>query len=67
MDLSNAKWRKSTYSGSDGGTCVEVTSNLPDIVAIRDSKNRSGPALVFAPGAWTEFLRGVKNAEFNRA
>jgi uncharacterized protein DUF6879/uncharacterized protein DUF397 len=42
-NLSNAEWRKSSYSGNNGGNCVEVASNLTGIVAVRDSKNRGGP------------------------
>ena len=64
-DLSRAVWRKSTRSDGNGGNCVEVARNLPGIVAVRDSKDRGGPALVFAPDAWTEFLAGVKDGEFN--
>jgi Domain of unknown function (DUF397) len=36
--------RKSTYSGSNGGNCVEVADNLPGIVAVRDSKDPDGPS-----------------------
>ncbi|WP_424534801.1 DUF397 domain-containing protein [Sphaerisporangium viridialbum] len=60
MDLSNAKWRKSSRSSGDGGQCVEVASNLPGVVAVRDSKNPDGPALVFTPTQWHAFLRGMK-------
>ncbi|MET7821505.1 DUF397 domain-containing protein [Micromonospora zamorensis] len=56
MDLSNARWRKSTRSGASGGNCVEVASNLPGVVAVRDSKDATGPALTFAPAAWAAFL-----------
>lgn len=59
-DLRNARWLKSTYSGSDGGNCVEVAANLFGIVAIRDSKNPGGPALVLTTGAWSAFLSGIK-------
>jgi hypothetical protein len=65
MDLTNAEWRKSTFSGSNGGGCVEVARNLPGIVAVRDSKDREGPALVFTPGEWRAFLDGVRAAEFD--
>lgn len=56
MDLSNARWRKSTRSGASGGNCVEVASNLPNVVAVRDSKDVDGPALAFTPAAWTAFV-----------
>ncbi|MET8151063.1 DUF397 domain-containing protein [Actinoplanes sp. NPDC049668] len=64
MDLSRAVWRKSTRSGSSGD-CVEVADNLPGVVAVRDSKNPTGPALVFTPSEWTAFTGGVKDGEFD--
>ncbi|WP_424534831.1 DUF397 domain-containing protein [Sphaerisporangium viridialbum] len=60
VDLLTAEWKKSSRSGNNGGQCVEVAGNLPGIVAVRDSKNPAGPALVFTPGEWTAFLSGVK-------
>jgi hypothetical protein len=60
MDLRRADWRKSTYSGNNGGACVEVARNLPGTVAVRDSKDPSGPALTLAPANWREFLAEVK-------
>jgi hypothetical protein len=65
MDLTNAEWRKSSFSGSNGGGCVEVGRNLPGVVAVRDSKDRQGPALVFTPAEWRAFLDGVRAAEFD--
>ncbi|MEG3637180.1 DUF397 domain-containing protein [Micromonospora palythoicola] len=59
MDLSNARWRKSTRSGASGGNCVEVADNLPGVVGVRDSKNPNGPALTFAPSAWRAFVAQV--------
>lgn len=47
LDLSRAAWRKSARS-NNGGACVEVARNLPGIVAVRDSKHRNGPVLIFA-------------------
>ena len=64
-ELSGAIWRKSTRSGNGGNSCVEVAKNLPDVVGVRDSKDRSGPALVFRPEVWTAFLAGVKDGEFD--
>ncbi|TDC57209.1 DUF397 domain-containing protein [Micromonospora sp. KC207] len=60
MDLSNARWRKPTRSGTSGGDCVEVADNLPGTVAVRDSKDQEGPALTFALGAWKAFLGFTK-------
>jgi hypothetical protein len=64
-DLSDAVWRKSTRSGNGGNSCVEVAKNLPDVVGVRDSKDRSGPALTFGSEAWTAFVAGVKDGEFD--
>jgi predicted secreted Zn-dependent protease len=58
-DLSHATWRKSTYSGQNGN-CVEVASNLPDMIAIRDSKQPSASALLVASEAWQTFIEGVR-------
>ena len=66
IDLSGAVWRKSSRSGSNGGQCVEVASNIPGIVAVRDSKNQGGPALIFTPSEWRAFLGGVKDGEFDQ-
>jgi len=58
-DLSRAAWRKSTYS-NNGGACVEVATNLLGLVAVRDSKDPSGPALAFNALAWQAFIRTMK-------
>lgn len=56
MDLTGARWRKSSKSGNNGGSCVEVADNLPDVVGVRDSKDPNGPVLVFGPAAWRTFV-----------
>lgn len=58
--LRGARWVKSTKSGSNGGACVEVARNLPGIVAVRDSKDPSGPALVVGPSAWRAFTAVIR-------
>jgi hypothetical protein len=58
-DISTAKWRKSSFSGANNN-CVEVACNLPDIVAIRDSKNPDGPALTVTRTHWAAFMAAVK-------
>ena len=65
MDVSSATWRKSSYSGGNGGGCVEIARNLPGIVAVRDSKDRTGPVLTFTPAAWEAFTAGVKSGELD--
>ncbi len=54
-NLTGARWRKSTRSGN-GNNCVEVANNLPGVVGVRDSKDPTGPALVFGPEAWQAFV-----------
>lgn len=60
-DLSGATWQKSSYSGSNGGQCVEVARNLPGIVAVRDSRDPAGPGLVVRPAHWAAFTRRVSS------
>lgn len=50
MDLTGATWRKSTRSTNNGGNCVEL-ARAGRVVAVRDSKDPMGPALVFGPDA----------------
>jgi len=54
MNLSQAIWKKSSRSGSQGN-CVEVATNLPRVVGVRDSKDPE-PTLVFSPEDWRDFL-----------
>ncbi|MET8045842.1 DUF397 domain-containing protein [Micromonospora sp. NPDC005215] len=58
--MTNAKWRKSTRSGSNGGSCVEVADNLPGVVLVRDTKDRDGGTLQFAPRDWMGFVNLAK-------
>ncbi|MDX6335915.1 MAG: hypothetical protein QOG05_3255 [Streptosporangiaceae bacterium] len=61
--LDGALWRKSSYSGSNGGGCVDVADNLPGFVAVRDSKNPDGPGLLFSRADWLVFTSGLKNRQ----
>ncbi|TCB95742.1 DUF397 domain-containing protein [Micromonospora zingiberis] len=58
MDLTGATWRTATRSGNTD--CVEVADDLPDVVAVRDSKDRQGPVLAFTPQTWQVFIGHVK-------
>ncbi|MEU3836744.1 DUF397 domain-containing protein [Streptomyces microflavus] len=51
----NLHWFKSSYSGSEGGNCVEVAT-CPDTIHIRDSKDLTVPALAVSPTSWTSFV-----------
>lgn len=52
-------WRKSSYSGSNGGQCIEVAA--PGRVLVRDSKNPNGGHLVFSAHVWRDFAARIKN------
>ncbi|MFE5213142.1 MULTISPECIES: DUF397 domain-containing protein [unclassified Streptomyces] len=51
-----SNWRKSSYSGDQGGDCVEVAELAVATVAVRDSKNPAGPILTIAPATFTRFI-----------
>jgi hypothetical protein len=60
----DATWRKSSYSGGNGGNCVEVGAQpqaQADRVLIRDTKDRQGPVLRFTQGAWRRFADQVRS------
>ncbi|WP_280384221.1 DUF397 domain-containing protein [Nocardia wallacei] len=63
VDLSGARWFKSSRSGGSKD-CVEVAFLDQGLVGVRDSKNPSGPALVFTPGEWDAFATGVRGGKF---
>lgn len=66
MDLTGAAWRKSSFSSGNGGACVEVaivpgaTEGSCSLVALRDSKNPAGPALVFTAAEWQAFISSLR-------
>jgi Domain of unknown function (DUF397) len=63
LNLAVAAWHKSSRS-SGNGNCVEVAV-LDEAVAVRDSKDRSGPVLIFTPAEWDAFMAGARNGEFD--
>jgi hypothetical protein len=62
-----ADWRTSSYSTGNGGQCVEVARDPDAAVAVRDSKDRQGPVLMFTPDEWRSFTAAVKAGEFDPA
>jgi len=83
MDLTGVSWRKSSYSASNGGNCVEVAevwrkssysgdcvevaAALPAAVAVRDSKDPDGPKLIFTPADWAAFTTALRTGAFGPA
>ena len=57
--LDSFTWRKSSYSGSNGGNCIEIATSTAT-VAVRDSKDPKGPVLVFGPEDWEQFTSQIK-------
>ena len=64
LNLSGAQWRKSTRSGGNTDMCVEVAF-VGGAIAVRDSKDATGPVLVFDQAEWDAFVGGVKDGEFD--
>ncbi|MGP4004177.1 DUF397 domain-containing protein [Streptomyces sp. 8N706] len=60
----SSAWRKSSYSGQNGGNCVEVADGVPGVVPVRDSKDPHGPALLFPMEAWSAFVAQLKGDGF---
>jgi Domain of unknown function (DUF397) len=59
----NTQWKKSSKSGTNGGSCVEIRHHT-GAIQVRDSKNPTGPVLVFTPDEWRAFVEGVHLGEF---
>ncbi|MEV6012414.1 DUF397 domain-containing protein [Streptomyces sp. NPDC051976] len=65
--LSGAEWFKSSHSNDQGGNCVEAARLGTGSMAVRDSKDPQGPALVFTPEAWSAFAAAARSGEFPAA
>jgi hypothetical protein len=52
-------WRTASYSGANGGECVEV-ANAADAVMVRDTKNRNGQTLSVPASVWRAFIAAMK-------
>ncbi|RSS41018.1 DUF397 domain-containing protein [Streptomyces sp. WAC07061] len=59
MTTESPRWFKSSYS-NNGGDCVEVATNLPGVVPVRDSKTPGGPVLNFQAAAFAAFVAGIR-------
>jgi hypothetical protein len=65
-NLSEAPWFKSSYSQGTG-ECVEVAFVDGSLVGVRDSKDKTGPALVFEPSEWDAFAANLAGGKFDLA
>ncbi|QNA74954.1 DUF397 domain-containing protein [Streptomyces sp. So13.3] len=65
--LKHTNWFKSSYSNDHGGACVEGARLADGSMAVRDSKDPHGPALVFTADAWQSFASATQNGEFPAA
>lgn len=66
-ELQGAAWKKSSYSGGSEGQCVEVAdvTTTQSAVAVRDSKDPHGPALMFDPASFAGFIADVATGRFD--
>jgi hypothetical protein len=60
MEITDLNWRKSSYSGNGGSSCIEVASD--GAVMVRDTKDADGPKLAFSTAAWRRFADEVKRS-----
>lgn len=63
LALNAATWRKSSYSNSDGGACLEVCDDFDGVVPVRDSKQVNGPVIVFPVADWGSFVSALQRGE----
>lgn len=63
IDLSAARWRKSSHSNQDGGACLEVSDDVAAVVPVRDSKVPHGPVLAFVADDWASFVVAVRDGQ----
>ena len=64
-ELPGVTWRKSRWSGPQGGNCVEVARLPGGEVAVRNSRHPAGPALVFTAGDWDAVGGGARDGDFD--
>ena len=64
LSAADPRWFKSSFSGQEGGACVEGL-RLPSGIAIRDSKDKAGPNLQFSTDAWNDLISSIKRGQLS--
>jgi len=64
VDLDFERWRRSSRSQGGANNCVEL-AHVPGVVAVRDSKNPTGPVITFGVAELDGFLMAVKSGRFD--
>lgn len=58
--ITHDAWRKSSYSNTDGGACVEVASGFPNVVPVRDSKDVTRGYFAVSTVSWSALTESIK-------
>lgn len=66
MDLTDVRWRTSSFSGNSGGSCVEVAFLPGGAVGVRDTKDRTRRPHRFSLDQWSTLLTAVRTGRFTR-
>ena len=62
--IDSLNWRTSSYSGGNGGACVEVAGHA-GMILVRDTTDHGcGHVHKFPAAGWRVFVAGVRNGEF---
>ncbi|MEU6720410.1 DUF397 domain-containing protein [Nonomuraea sp. NPDC046802] len=64
-ELEAAPWRKASYSGANGGDCIEVAPLSGDRIGIRDTERPDLAPWVVRGGVFRAFVAGAKDGEFD--
>ncbi|WP_075733625.1 DUF397 domain-containing protein [Streptomyces acidiscabies] len=63
--MTDQTWRKSSYSGVESNSCLEVLDGHPTSVPVRDSKTPHAPTLLIPASAWTPFIAAVRTSRLH--
>ncbi|HEY8201521.1 MAG TPA: DUF397 domain-containing protein [Actinomycetota bacterium] len=64
-ELRQARWQKSSFSANANNNCVEMARLPGGKVAVRNSRDPEGPALIYTLGEVEAFIRGARNGDFD--